>query len=83
MYFKINIISTCCNYGYNIIIHELTSLQRNFLWVGSLGESKKVAWVKWDCICLFNELGGLGVENLHMFNLALLGKWIWVFLVTL
>lgn len=28
-------------------------------------------------ICLERELGGLGIKNLKVFNLALMGKWVW------
>jgi hypothetical protein len=31
--------------------------------------------VKWDCICLPKDQGGLGVKNLALFKLTLLGKW--------
>ncbi|GAU22230.1 hypothetical protein TSUD_227660 [Trifolium subterraneum] len=34
----------------------------------------------WDQICLPKELGGLGVKNLDLFNVALLNKWKWRFL---
>ena len=39
------------------VVLKLVSLQRNFLWGGS-HELKKIAWVKWDVICLPKEDGG-------------------------
>lgn len=33
------------------VIHEITKLPRQFLWGGD-EEHKKIAWVKWDSICL-------------------------------
>ncbi|GKV43653.1 hypothetical protein SLEP1_g50917 [Rubroshorea leprosula] len=58
----------------------LTKLQRNFLWGG--GEnSRKTTWVKWETICNRKLEGGLGVKDLQKFNLALLGKWRWRFLL--
>jgi hypothetical protein len=49
------------------------------MWGGTTGD-KKICWVKWDQICLPKEKGGLGVKNLELFNLALLGKWKWRFM---
>jgi hypothetical protein len=49
------------------------------LWGGGIA-AKKICWVKWDQICLPKARGGLGVKNLDLFNLALLGKWKWRFL---
>lgn len=40
-------------------------------------EERKIPWVNWDMICLPKEKGGLGVQDLKNFNLALLGKWHW------
>jgi hypothetical protein len=33
--------------------------------------------VKWTKICLSMQGGGLGIQNLLTFNLALLGRWLW------
>ena len=41
------------------------------------GIAMKVAWIKWDAICLQSENGGLGVKRLKEFNISLLGKWVW------
>lgn len=56
------------------------TLQRRFLWGGN-EENKKVAWVSWKSFCKPKSKGGLGVKNLEAFNLALLVKWRWKFLV--
>ena len=42
---------------------------------------KKIAWIKWDDICVPKEDGGLGVKRLREFNLSLLGKRCWRMLV--
>ena len=41
------------------------------------GQVKKIAWVKWEGICLPKEVGGLGIKDITRFNAALLGTWIW------
>jgi hypothetical protein len=55
---------------------QIMLLQRRFLWGWALGASK-VAWVKWEEVCLLEEKGGLAVEDLRWFNSALLVKWRW------
>ncbi|KHN30898.1 Putative ribonuclease H protein, partial [Glycine soja] len=55
---------------------KLTQIQRRFLWGGGL-DQKKIAWVKWETICLPKEKGGLGIKDITTFNRALLGKWRW------
>lgn len=58
------------------VINILVRIQRNFLW-GGCPERKRIAWVKWERVCLAKNEGGLGVKNLEWFNKALLGKWRW------
>ncbi|CAL0333597.1 unnamed protein product [Lupinus luteus] len=58
------------------VIKELVKIQRRFLWGKGEG-SKGVSWVRWELVCRTKEGGGLGVKNLSLFNLALLGKWRW------
>lgn len=55
---------------------KLVSLQRNFLW-GGCSEARKIPWVRWSEVCKPKTEGGLGVRDLRVFNLALLGKWRW------
>ena len=55
---------------------KLVRLQRRFLWGGDQ-QQHKIAWVKWDIVCLPKEAGGLGVKDTNSFNLSLLGKWKW------
>lgn len=62
------------------VVEEITKLQRRFLW-GGVGENNKIAWVKWETICLPKDKGGLGIKNLELFNIALLTKWRWRILV--
>ena len=58
------------------VVNKLVSIQRNFLWGGG-SEAAKIAWVKWDTVCLPKNKGGLGIKDLSKFNEALLGKRGW------
>ena len=60
------------------VAKRIKRLQRNFLW-GGMGEEHKFHLVAWDRICSPMQQGGLGVRKLIPFNLALLGKWLWLF----
>lgn len=42
---------------------------------------RKYHLVKWDKVCSNLREGGLCIKNLGLFNSALLGKWIWHFMV--
>lgn len=36
-----------------------------------------MVWVRWTKICVPKKSGGLGIENMELFNMSLLGKWKW------
>ena len=37
----------------------------------------KIAWMKWERVCLPKKEGELGVKNIKLFNITLLAKWRW------
>lgn len=49
-----------------------------FFWGGSI-ENEKMAWIGWEKVLTKTEDGGLNIGSLKAQNLALLGKWWWVF----
>lgn len=59
-----------------VVVKKVVRLQIEFLW-GKREEGGKIAWVKWNRICWPKEEEGLGVKDIHLFNLALLSKWKW------
>lgn len=55
---------------------KIMKIQKRFLWRGVKGESK-ISWVKRVVIYKPKKLGHLGVCDLQLVNLDLLGKWRW------
>jgi hypothetical protein len=62
------------------LVGILMILQRDFLW-GGIGEEFKYHLVNWLKVCTPISEGGLGFRKLLMFNRALLGKWLWRFVI--
>jgi hypothetical protein len=60
------------------VARRIELLQRNFLWNG-LGDSHTYHLVAWNKVCSPIAHGGLGIRPPHLFNRALLGKWLWRF----
>lgn len=60
------------------VIKKLEIIIRNFLWDGGV-DRKKYHHVAWDIVLKPKNLGGLGVKDLHLMNIALLMKWLWKF----
>ena len=54
----------------------ITRIQREILW-GWGHEGRRIAWVKCGNIFKTKEEGGLGIKDLKMFNMALLGNGKW------
>lgn len=61
------------------VIQEIISIQRKFLWSGSM-EKSSMAWVSWNSVCKLKANEGLGIKHIGLFNKELLAKWLWRFL---
>ncbi|KAL4352786.1 hypothetical protein GQ457_06G015250 [Hibiscus cannabinus] len=62
------------------ITDRITSSMRRYWWSGQLSVR---GWplLAWDKICTPKNAGGLGLRDLRRFNLALIGKQLWRFLI--
>ncbi|XP_047058014.1 uncharacterized protein LOC124664572 [Lolium rigidum] len=63
------------------LLHEATHGEMNksrarFFWEG-VGNKRKYHMVDWATVCKPKELGGLGILNTKLMNIALMLKWIW------
>ncbi|GKA20013.1 hypothetical protein Tco_0699928 [Tanacetum coccineum] len=58
------------------VLKDLERIRSNFFWGGNQ-DGKKMAWVKWSIILNSYDNGGLNIDSLKPFNLALLQKWGW------
>jgi len=58
------------------VADKLVRIQRNFLW-GWGSEGRKIAWPSWEKVCKPREFEGLCIIDTKLFNVTLLGKWIW------
>lgn len=58
------------------VIDGVIAACRNYLWDGKT-TSSKTPLIAWDLICRDKKFGGLGFKESHVWNTALLGKYIW------
>ncbi|KAK8618177.1 hypothetical protein V6N13_116045 [Hibiscus sabdariffa] len=58
------------------LVEEMSRSIRRFWWSGK-GSARGWPLVAWDDICLPKAAGGIGFKDLHLFNIALLGKQLW------
>jgi hypothetical protein len=60
------------------VAKRIESIHCDFLW-GGMGEEFKYHLVNGTKVCAPTREGGLGIQNLRLFNHALIGKWQWRF----
>jgi hypothetical protein len=58
------------------VANHIEKLYQDFLW-GGLGDEFKYHMVSWSKVCSPITEGDLGIQNLRIFNKALLRKWLW------
>jgi hypothetical protein len=58
------------------VAKRMEKIQRVFLW-GGMRDDQKLHFISWNQICGPLRAKGLGIRNVHKFNQALMGKWLW------
>ncbi|XP_072078065.1 uncharacterized protein [Arachis hypogaea] len=58
------------------LLTEIHSMLSQFWW-GQKGAERRMVWIKWDTMTRPKKDGGLGIKDLRVQNLALLGKQCW------
>jgi hypothetical protein len=62
------------------VLHKLDYYRSRFFWQGD-SEKKKYRLAKWSIVCSPKDQGGLGIHDLEVKNIALLGKWLFKLLI--
>lgn len=59
------------------VFTQINNICRNFLWKDTVGSGcpGKVAW---KSVCKTKKEGGLGIVNNKMWNIAAMGKYLWM-----
>jgi hypothetical protein len=57
------------------VLHRLDYYRFRFFWQGD-SEKKKYRLAKWSVVCTPKDQHGLGIHDLEVKNIALLGKWL-------
>jgi hypothetical protein len=62
------------------VLNRLDFFRSRFFWQGD-SEKKKYRLAKWSVVCSPKDQGGLGIQDIEVKNIALLGKWLFRLLI--
>lgn len=64
-----------------LVLKELIRYKGIFFWGSKNDDDKKICWVAWENVCIPKKEGGLRIKKLELFNISLLAKLKWRFLL--
>ncbi|GAU50545.1 hypothetical protein TSUD_409890 [Trifolium subterraneum] len=62
-------------------IKKIERMINSFWWGGGRANNRGIKWLAWDRMTYPKEYGGLGFRNLHLFNMAMVAKQGWNFIM--
>lgn len=65
------------------LLDELQRMMNSYWWGHGVEPRKGIKWEACDSLCKHKSKGGMGFRNLHLFNVAMLGKTGWNIIVNL
>ncbi|WVZ62341.1 hypothetical protein U9M48_012102 [Paspalum notatum var. saurae] len=57
---------------------DIERVCKRFFWAGTNADTKGKCMVAWPVVARPCVLGGLGVLNIRLFNIALHSRWLWL-----
>ena len=55
---------------------NIAKVCRAFLWSGDF-QTMKPGYVAWNDVCKPKKVGGIGIRDVHAWNVAMMGKRVW------
>lgn len=59
------------------VINRIDKARRTFLWGSSNRNGRGVSLCNWQLVCMPKRYGGLGLPDMHVWNMALVLRWWW------
>lgn len=57
------------------LCEEIENLMNSYWWGNAATSTREIRWKSWKRLCVVKEGGGLGMKDLHQFNIAMLAKY--------